>query len=124
MRPHPDGRRGRYAREDGSPGRHGEAPRLRARAVGDGAPRGAGGVAPSRARLPRLPRVAAAAFRRLEVPSGELHVIVSFGPQVRVPAPVRSFVAAPHSEHTIVDFDAEQHGVEIRLTPIGARLLL
>jgi len=63
-------------------------------------------------------------FRRLEVPSGEVHVIVSFGPRVRVPAPVRSFVAAPHSEHTIVDFDAEQHGVEIRLTPIGARLLL
>jgi hypothetical protein len=58
------------------------------------------------------------------VPSGEVHVIVSFGPRVRVPAPVRSFVAAPHSEHTIVDFDAEQHGVEIRLTPIGARLLL
>src|SRR3954468_17095208 len=63
-------------------------------------------------------------FRRLEVPSGEVHVIVSFGPRVRVPAPVRSFVAAPHSEHTIVDFDAEQHGVEIRLTPIGTHLLL
>jgi AraC-like DNA-binding protein len=63
-------------------------------------------------------------FRRLEVPSGEVHVIVSFGPRVRVPAPVQSFVAAPHTEHTIVDFDAEQHGVEIRLTPIGAHLLL
>jgi hypothetical protein len=36
-------------------------------------------------------------FRRLEVPSGEVHVIVSFGPEVRCPAPVRSFVAAPHS---------------------------
>src|SRR4051794_9029139 len=63
-------------------------------------------------------------FRRLEVPSGEVHVIVSFGPRVRVPAPVQSFVAAPHTEHTIVDFDAEQHGIEIRLTPIGTHLLL
>jgi AraC-like DNA-binding protein len=63
-------------------------------------------------------------FRRLEVPSGEVHVIVSFGPRVRVPAPVQSFVAAPHTEHTIVDFDAEQHGVEIRLTPIGTHMLL
>jgi AraC-like DNA-binding protein len=63
-------------------------------------------------------------FRRLEVPSGEVHVIVSFGPRVRVPASVDSFVAAPHSEHTIVDFEPEQHGVEIRLTPIGAHLLV
>jgi AraC-like DNA-binding protein len=63
-------------------------------------------------------------FRRLEVPSGEVHVIVSFGPRVRVPAPVQSFVAAPHTEHTIVDFDAEQHGIEMRLTPIGTHLLL
>src|SRR3954467_10043487 len=63
-------------------------------------------------------------FRRLQVPSGEVHVIVSFGPRVRVPAPVQSFVAAPHTEHTIVDFDAEQHGIEIRLTPIGTHLLL
>src|SRR3954471_19751108 len=63
-------------------------------------------------------------FRRLEVPSGEVHVIVSFGPRGRVPAPVQSFVAAPHTEHTIVDFDAEQHGIEIRLTPIGTHLLL
>ena len=63
-------------------------------------------------------------FRRLEVPSGEVHVIVSFGPEVRVPAPVRSFVAAPHTEYAIVDHDGEQHGVELRLTPIGAHMLL
>jgi AraC-like DNA-binding protein len=63
-------------------------------------------------------------FRRLEVPSGEVHVIVSFGPEVRVPAPIRSFVAAPHAEHAIVDSDGEQHGVELRLTPIGAHMLL
>ena len=66
----------------------------------------------------------AAGFRRLEVPSGEVHVIVSFGPEVRVPAPVRSFVAAPHSRHAIVESGGEQHGVELRLTPIGAHMLL
>ncbi|HEX2104520.1 MAG TPA: DUF6597 domain-containing transcriptional factor, partial [Solirubrobacteraceae bacterium] len=63
-------------------------------------------------------------FRRLEVPSGEVHVIVSFGPEVRVPAPLRSFVAAPHTRHAIVESDGEQHGVELRLTPIGAHMLL
>jgi len=51
-------------------------------------------------------------------------VIVSFGPEVRVPAPVRSFVAAPHSRHAIVESGGEQHGVELRLTPIGAHMLL
>jgi AraC-like DNA-binding protein len=66
----------------------------------------------------------AAGFRRLEVPSGEVHVIVSFGPEVRVPAPVRSFVAAPHSRHAVVESDGEQHGVELRLTPLGAHMLL
>src|SRR3954454_6289802 len=63
-------------------------------------------------------------FRRLEVPSAEVHLIISFGPEVRVPAPVRSFVAAPHSEHALVDSDGEQHGVELRLTPIGTHMLL
>ncbi|MEA2381605.1 MAG: hypothetical protein QOH72_1576 [Solirubrobacteraceae bacterium] len=63
-------------------------------------------------------------FRRLEVPSDEVHVIISFGPKVRVPAPVRSFVAAPHTAHAIVDSDGEQHGIELRLTPIGTHMLL
>src|SRR4051812_45330429 len=63
-------------------------------------------------------------FRRLEVPSGEVHVILSFGPEVRAPAPVRSFVAAPHSHHVHVDSDGEQHGVEVRLTPLGTHMLL
>jgi AraC-like DNA-binding protein len=63
-------------------------------------------------------------FRRLEVPSDEVHVILSFGPAVRAPATVRSFVAAPHTHHVIVESEGEQHGVEIRLTPIGTHLLL
>ncbi len=63
-------------------------------------------------------------LRRLEVPSGEVHVILSFGPEVRAPARVRSFVAAPHTSHALVDCDGEQHGVELRLTPIGTHMLL
>ena len=65
-----------------------------------------------------------APFRRLEVPSGEVHVIISLGPEVRVPAPVSSFVAAPHTEHVIVESGGEQHCVELRLTPIGTHMLL
>ena len=63
-------------------------------------------------------------LRRLELPSGEVHVIISFGPEVRCPAPVTSFVAAPHTSHAIVDSDGEQHGVEVRLTPLGTHMLL
>jgi hypothetical protein len=29
-------------------------------------------------------------FRRLEVPSGEVHEFISYGPEVRCPAPVQS----------------------------------
>src|SRR4051794_443671 len=54
---HPDG----YPGGNGIAGRHGAPPRLRARALGDGAPRRARGASPARAWLPRLPRVAAAA---------------------------------------------------------------
>jgi AraC-like DNA-binding protein len=65
-----------------------------------------------------------APFKRLEVPSGEVHVILSFGPEVRAPAPVRSFVAAPHTEHAVVESAGEQHGLELRLTPLGTHMLL
>ena len=51
-------------------------------------------------------------------------MIISFGPEVRCPAPVTSFVAAPHTGHAIVDSDGEQHGVELRLTPLGTHMLL
>jgi AraC-like DNA-binding protein len=65
-----------------------------------------------------------APFTRLEVPSAEVHVIVSFGPEVRVPQPVSSFVAAPHTRHALVESEGEQHCVELRLTPIGTHMLL
>jgi AraC-like DNA-binding protein len=63
-------------------------------------------------------------FRRLEVPSDEVHVILSFGPEVRVPERVRSFVAAPDPRHAIVENDGYQNGIELRLTPLGTHMLL
>jgi AraC-like DNA-binding protein len=63
-------------------------------------------------------------FRRLEIPSDEVHVILSFGPECRVPERVRSFVAAPDPRHAIVEHDGHQHGVELRLTPLGTHMLL
>ena len=64
-------------------------------------------------------------FRRLETPSGEVHVILSFGPRIRADGElVRSFVAAPHTRPAIVESFEEQHCVEIRLTPLGAHLVL
>jgi AraC-like DNA-binding protein len=63
-------------------------------------------------------------FRRVEMPSGEVHLIISFGPRIRAPEPVRSFVAAPDPEHAVTEHDGEQHGVEVQLTPLGTRRLL
>jgi AraC-like DNA-binding protein len=63
-------------------------------------------------------------FRRLEPPNDEVHVIFSFGPECRVPERVRSFVAAPDIRHAVVEHDGQQHGVELRLTPLGAHRLL
>jgi AraC-like DNA-binding protein len=60
-------------------------------------------------------------FRRVELPTGLVHVIVSFGPRVHAPDPLRSFVAPPDVEHSIVVSDREQHGIGIKMTPLGAR---
>ena len=66
-----------------------------------------------------------AGFRRLETPSGEVHIILSFGPRIRCGGrELASFVAAPHTRHAIVESAGEQHCVEIRLTPLGAHLVL
>lgn len=65
----------------------------------------------------------AAPVRRLEVPMAEVHVIVSFGPKIRTPQRLTSFVAAPDTEHTVVEHDGEQHGVDLRLTPLGTRMV-
>jgi AraC-like DNA-binding protein len=63
-------------------------------------------------------------FRRLEPSNDEVHVIFSFGPECRVPERVRSFVAAPDTRCAVVEHDGHQHGVELRLTPLGANMLL
>ena len=66
-----------------------------------------------------------AGFRRLESPSGEVHVILSFGPRISCAGEeLVSFVAAPDDEHAVVESAGEQHCVEIRLTPLGASLVL
>ncbi|MDQ3740397.1 MAG: helix-turn-helix transcriptional regulator [Actinomycetota bacterium] len=64
-------------------------------------------------------------FRRLETPSDEVHVILSFGPRIRVGGDLLgSFVAAPDTEHAVVESLGEQHCLELRLTPLGAHLVL
>jgi len=69
--------------------------------------------------------------RRLrELPSGDVALIISFGPALaitepRAGAPVlrRSFVAGVHDGYAITEAPRYQHGLEIRLTPIGAYTL-
>jgi AraC-like DNA-binding protein len=65
-----------------------------------------------------------AGFRRLEPSNDEVHVIFSFGPECRVPEHVRSFVAATDTRHAVVEHDGRQHGIELRLTPLGAHMVL
>jgi AraC-like DNA-binding protein len=59
--------------------------------------------------------------RRVELPTGLVHVIVSFGPRVHAPGPLDSFIAPPDPEHTVVESEGEQHCLGIKLTPLGAR---
>jgi hypothetical protein len=45
-----------------------------------------------------------AGFRRLETPSDEVHVVLSFGPRIRANGEeIESFVAAPDVEHAVVE---------------------
>src|SRR4051794_41818956 len=57
-------------------------------------------------------------FRRLEAPPGAVPVIVSFGPRVRAPAPVQSFVSAPPTQHPHADFHSPPPGLEARPPPV------
>ena len=61
---------------------------------------------------------------RREVPSGDVTLILS--PESRLSLPDgrhTSFVAALHDSHTLVEHDGFQEGIEVRLTPLGARAL-
>jgi AraC-like DNA-binding protein len=61
---------------------------------------------------------------RREVPSGDVTLILSPGSRLELPdGRHTSFVAALHDSHTFVKHDGIQEGIEVRLTPLGARAL-
>ena len=61
---------------------------------------------------------------RREVPSGDVTLILSPETTLRLPdGGHSSFVAALHDSHTLVEHDGHQEGIEVRLTPLGARAL-
>ena len=71
--------------------------------------------------------------RRRELPSGEVILIIGFGPRLETtypelaPARVeahRSFVAGIHETHCLVGSPGTQAGIQVNLTPLGAHLLL
>ena len=71
--------------------------------------------------------------RRRELPSGEVILIVGFGPRLKTTYPDlapdrvathRSFVAGLHDTHCIVESPGTQAGIQVNLTPLGAHLLL
>ena len=71
-------------------------------------------------------------LRRLEVPGGDVTLIISPDTTLTLPdvrersrPPVRatSFVAALHDTYSLVDHDGSQHGLEVRLSPLGAHTL-
>jgi AraC-like DNA-binding protein len=63
--------------------------------------------------------------RRLEVPHPGIVLIVSLGPSIAVGDHARtSFVAGLHETPVTAGHDGIQHGVQINLTPLGARRIL
>lgn len=71
--------------------------------------------------------------RRKEMPFGDVGLILSFGPRIRVLdaratdgvlAEASSFVATVGTEVAVTEYTGEQHGVLIMLTPLGAGMVL
>jgi AraC-like DNA-binding protein len=71
--------------------------------------------------------------RRRELPSGEVVVIIGFGPKLETTYPDlasdrvathRSFVAGLHDTYCFVESPGSQAGIQVNLTPLGAHLLL
>lgn len=71
--------------------------------------------------------------RRRELPSGEVVLIIGFGPTLETNYPQRapdhtsthrSFVAGVHETHCLVTTPGNQAGIQLNLTPLGAHLLL
>jgi AraC-like DNA-binding protein len=68
------------------------------------------------------------AVRRRELPSADVTLILSLGPELRLlePYPARhtSFVAGLDERSTVTEHDGEATGVEVNLSPLGAHLFL
>lgn len=63
--------------------------------------------------------------RRLEVPFPGVPMILSFGPSLLVGGVrQRSFVAGLDDRATVTEYAGEQRGIQVNLTPLGARRLL
>lgn len=71
--------------------------------------------------------------RRRELPSGEVVLIIGFGPKLETTYPQlapdrvsthRSFVAGLHETHCVVATPGSQAGIQLNLTPLGAHVLL
>lgn len=74
--------------------------------------------------------VTRAPLRRRELPSGDVHFIISFGPPWDLPDPLvpdlrserhRSFVAGLDERHAYSEHAGVAHGAEVQFTPLGAR---
>jgi AraC-like DNA-binding protein len=69
-------------------------------------------------------------FRRREVASPLVPLIISFGDRIQVGEPgrparsVTSFVAGLYDRPVVTEHDGRQHGIEVQLTPLGAYTLL
>jgi AraC-like DNA-binding protein len=68
---------------------------------------------------------ATAPMRRLEAPFAGVPMILSFGPSILVDGVRhRSFVAGLGDRASVTEYSGEQRGVQLNLTPLGARRLL
>ena len=66
-----------------------------------------------------------APLRRSELPEAAVTVILSLGPRMRIDgARHDSFVAALYDRPALTEHDGVQHGLELKLSPPGARRLL
>jgi AraC-like DNA-binding protein len=72
-------------------------------------------------------------LRRREVPHRDITLIISFGPRFEISDPARpeapaerreSFVAGLHDRPVVVEHAGESSGVELRLPPLSAHVLL
>ena len=66
-----------------------------------------------------------ASLRRREVPGGRVPLIIGFGPPLWVDGERHSsFVAGLHDRPSITEYRGESRGIQIDLTPLGARRLI